>query len=358
MILRFLARFLAVVFALAFVVTAVIAVVLRPVGTKMLDPQTYKDVVREEKVAERVPELLADTIATSVETAKAADANFHKTGDVLGFLSNFDREEMQELLQSVLPADYVSSQLDGTIDQTFLYLNTDAAAPSIRISVVDLKQRLSGGVLEDAYVKMLKRMPPCEGDPGVLPISSCPSEEQMPEVRRQFRQKIASSVKDLPDSFDVFQQAPSADTQRAFTMMADFRNRVRKFATVAKWAWVVPAALLLAVMVFGVRSLRGFLLWGGVPCLLAGMGSMLFAFPGAAAAMGNVFFDVVVAPQLPAGSPVLAFEFVIGLVSSVAQVMFGSVFKTSLLLVGGGVVAAFLSFFCKSKPAAKAPEPV
>ncbi len=356
--LRFLARFLAVVAAIAFVMTAVLAVVLHPVGTKMLDPQTYKEVVREEKVAERVPELLADTIATSVEAAKAAkaaDQNYHKTGDVLGFLTNFPREDMQELLQAVLPTDYVGAQLEGAIDQAFAYLNTDAAAPSIRFSVVDLKQRLAGGVLEDAYVKMLRRLPPCEGDPGALPVTCCPPEERIGEVRNQFRKKVASSVQDLPDSFDVFAQQPSAETQRVFTMLSEFRNRVQKFALVARWAWLVPAMLLLAIAVFGVRSLRGLLLWWGVPGVLAGMGAMLFAFPGAVAALGEAFFNLVVAPQLPAGSPVLAFEFVFGLISNVAQVMFGSVLKTSLLLLGGGVAAIALSFFFKPKPATPQP---
>ncbi len=353
--LRFLARFVAVVLVAAFVVAAVAMVFVRPLGTQMLSPQTYKDVLREKKVAERLPEIAAETItAATAAAAKSAesDANVERE-DVSGFLSGFTQSDLQTLIGAVLPTDYVRGQTEGAIDQFFGYVNSDVSRPSVKLSLVDLKQRLSGGVFEDAYVKVLQGKPPCGADLKALPTACCPPADQLPELRRQFREMVAPAVKEMPDRVDLFEARESAQADAVYGMVGKLRDRLRWFAFAARWSWVLPVLLLLGVAVFGVRSFRGLLLWWGVPCLLAGGFAVVCALPSAA--MGDWFFVIAIKPYLPAEVPLLAVQTVLGVVTGIAKVVLGAALKVGMWLALGGLAAVVLSFFCKAKPKATAP---
>ncbi len=355
--LRFLARFVAVVLAAAFVMATVVAVFVRPLGTQMLVPQTYKDVLREQRVAERFPELAAETITKAVAAASRQAGPEAGDGavDFGAFLGGFSTADLQALIGAVLPADYVRAQADGAIDQFFGYVNSEAAQPSVVLSFADLKQRLAGGVLEDAYVQVLQGKPPCGPDTKALPSACCPPADKLPELRRQFREMVGPAVREMPDRTDLFAVRESNQAEAAYAMMAQIRDRARLMATVARWSWVLPVGLLLGVAVFGVRSLRGLLLWWGLPCLVAGGLVLICALPGAV--MGDWCFRVFVKPALPPEVPVLAVEAVLGLVTSIAGVVLGAALKAGLWLAGGGLAAVVLSFFCKPKPAEPAVAP-
>jgi hypothetical protein len=346
--MRFLARFLAVVLAAAFVVATVVVLFVRPLGTRLLAPQAYKEVLREKQVAERLPALAADMLAKGI--ANGGGTAKPGSGDFSGFLSGFDQNDLETLLGAVLPADYVRGQLDGVIDQFFGYVNSEAARPSVKLSLVDLKRRLSGGVLEDAYVKVLQTKPPCATDTGVLPAACCPPAERLPEVRERFREMIAPAVKELPDSVDLFAVRDGGQADRVFAMVGQVRGRLRVYATLARWGWVVPVVLLLGVAVFGVRSLRGLLLWWGVPCLVAGGVALMCALPGAA--LGDLFFQWLIKPQLPAEVPAEAVEAVFGVAMGVVLVVLGAALKSATYLALGGGMAVVLALFLRSKPKA------
>ena len=350
--MRFLARFLAVVLAAAFVVATVAVVFVRPFGTRLLAPQAYKDVLREKQVAERLPELAAEMLAKGIANCggPAKPGAGETAGDFSGFLSGFEQADLETLIGAALPADYVRGQLDGAIDQFFGYVNSDAARPSVKLSLVDLKRRLSGGVLEDAYVKVLQTKPPCTEAPAGLPVACCPPAERLPEVRERFREMIAPAVKEMPDSVDLFAVRDGGQADRVFAMVGQVRGRLRIYATLARWGWVVPVVLLLGVAVFGVRSLRGLLLWWGVPCLIAGGVAVMCALPGAA--LGDLFFQWLIKPQLPAEVPAEAVEAVFGVAMAVVQVVLGAALRTATYLAFGGGAAVVLSFFLKSKPKA------
>ena len=353
--LRILARFLAVVLAALFVCTTVAVVFLRPLGTTMLEPQTYKKVLREEHVAERLPELAADTIARAMNAAgkKAERATTAAPGDFGGWLEAFSAQDTQALIGAVLPADYVNGQFDSAIDQFFGYMNSAAPKPSVKLSLVDLKQRIAGGVLEETYVKVLQGKPACAGGTVTeLPVGCCPPAERLPEVRAQFREMVKPAASEMADSVDLFDARGLSQTEQVYRAMDAFRAKLRTSALVARWSWLVSVALLVGVAVFGVRSFRGLLLWWGIPCLIAGAVAAMAALPSATAA--NWFFRYAIAPQLPPEVPVLAVTAVLGLVTAVAQVVLSAALKSAAWLGVGGLVAVIVSplFKTKAKPPA------
>ncbi|HLP03693.1 MAG TPA: hypothetical protein VK163_16820 [Opitutaceae bacterium] len=340
--LRFLARFLAVVLAALFVVFTVCAVFVRPLGTQMLDAQTYKRVLLEKQLAERLPEVVAETIGKAAATSRKPGEAVERSGDDVGsMLGEFTETDLKTLIAAALPADYVRAQSESMLDQFFAYVHSEATRPTVKLSLVDLKQRLSGGVVEDAYIRVLQTKPPCSGELRSLPTDCCPPAEQLPVLRERFREMIAPAVNEMPDSVDLFADRGSQHAETVFAKLAKVRDRVRVLAVVARWSWAVSVLLLAGVAVFAVRSLRGLLLWWGVPCLIAGGLAALFALPGAGA--GDWFFQLVIAPSMPPDVPVLAVQTIVGLITALVQVVLGAAMKAAAWLALGGLAAVVLA---------------
>lgn len=344
--LRFLARFLAVLLAAAFVLTALGALFLRPLGTRLLEPATYRQLGRDRQLAQQLPTLAADTLDKALQSARRG-APPAAAEDFASFLGGFTPPEVETLLRAALPADYVQAQLDAVVDQFFHYLDSTAPRPEVRVSLADLKRRLAGGVLEDTYIQILSTKPPCPGAAAALPTTCRPPAEQLPAIRDRFREMIVPATAELPDEVDLFAARDTAQAQHLYTALAAGRDRLHTFATVARWCWILPVLLLLGVALLAVRSLRGALLWWGVPCVIVGGAALVLALPGAA--MGDWVFRWFVAPHLPAKVPTLAVEAVLGLVTGLAQVVFGSVMKSGLWLLLGGFAAVIVAFVLRRR---------
>ena len=135
--------------------------------------------IHHEQVAERLPEIAAEAIDQALDRASNdVGAAAGTGGDIGALLGGFARSDLRVLLGAALPADPVRGQIDSLLDQFFGYVNGDAAKPSLTLSLVDLKQRLSGGALEEAYVKVLQDKPPCAGGSMELPTTCRPPAEQ------------------------------------------------------------------------------------------------------------------------------------------------------------------------------------
>lgn len=338
------------VLAALFVCSTVAVVFLRPAGARLLESQTYKDVVRTERIGERFPDLSADLIGRAATGSKNAErASTAGSGDFAGWLQAFSTKDTQTLIAAVLPADYVNGQLDAVIDQFFGYMNSQAPKLSVTLSFVDLKQRLTGGVLEEAYVGVLQGKPPCVGGIAAaeLPVGCCPPAERLPEVRARFREMVGPAATEMPDVVDLFAARAGAQAAKVYRGMDEFRSKLRTIAVVARWSWLLPVVLLTGVAAAGARSVQGLLLWVGIPCLVAGAMAAVFAIPGAA--MANWVFSIVIKPNLPPEVPVLAVEAVLGVVTAVAQVVLSAALKSAVWLGLGGLVAVIVSPLFKTK---------
>ena len=331
--LRFLARFLAAVLAVALVFFLVVVVFVRPAGTALLAPQTYKDVLRNRQVAERLPDMVAEAVAkTAAREGMNRPAGGAGSDDPGALLARLPEAELKTLATSLLPAEEVRGQLESVVDQLFVYLESDAVKPAVTVSLVELKKRLAGDALEQAYLAAQ---------------AGQPEAATSAEARSRFQEAVQRAIDEIPDSVDLFALRDPERAAQVYAAMNAVRDRLRGLALVARWCWVVPALLALGVALFGVRSVRGLLLWWGIPCLLAGGVAAVFALPGAAA--GNVVFDLVIKQSLPVEAPALAIETVVGVITGLVQAVFAPALKLGLWLLAGGFVALVASFFCKPK---------
>jgi hypothetical protein len=352
--LRFLARFCAVVCAVVFVACTIPIIFFRA-GTRLTQPQIYKDVLANEHFYDRLPDLAADTATHAIDAGGRGEANRggavdHSLVDLLHQMSVADWEM---IFGAVLPPSYVRQQAEGALGQFFAWLHSKTAVPVVDISLKEFKQRLAAPETEETYMRILQTKPPCTAaqlqSAGGLPLGCCPSPEEMPRVRQNFRTMAQTAAGQIPQSVNLFEKlngdGAAVEANRRLTEM---RIRILQLEWLAWWSPVVPAALLLLIAVFAVRSFRGWMFWWGIPCLIAGAVSAIFALPVVPA--GKWIFAHFVVPSLPAEVPTGTLDALAGLVMAVLQVVMNAALHTAGALAIGGLVAVILGAVFKSRP--------
>ncbi len=353
--LRVLARFVAACCALAFVLAAIGAVFFQAAGTRILQSPVYQRALAHERIYERAPGLAADLAIYAVryrthlpESAQGA----------FGVFAQFSRADWERMFGVILPASYLRSQGERALDQLVRSLHAETGPISVSISLVELKQRLVGAPAEEAFLAILQQRPPATPeqmqDAGALPAGRRPPDAMMPQVREQFRSGMRALVDQLPDTFDPFAVGPLPGVDRAVTALEDARDTLLVIERWAPWAPALPALLLLLIALFGVRSLCGWLLWWGIPCLIAGALAALLALPVVPAT--RWVFTVLVAPYFPPSAPSDLFEACFGVMTAVAQEIMHAALISAAWVAGAGLLCVILASFCRRRvPAADAP---
>jgi hypothetical protein len=161
----------------------------------------------------------------------------------------------------------------------------------------------------------------------------------------------------VPETVDVFQVLSSVRaTAGATRKFAEVWTRLVQLEWLAWWSPAVPAALLLLIAVFAVRSLRGLMFWWGIPCLIAGAAGAILASSTVPAARWISVHVIVL--HMPAEVPAAALGAFAGLVRAVVQPVMDAALHTAGILAIGGLVAVILGAVFKPRPKpAGAPRP-
>jgi hypothetical protein len=357
--IRFLARFVAVLCVIVFVLLTVAVVFLQAAGTRFLQPPIYKSALLKERFYERVPRLAAEMAARGVPLRlRAATDGAQEAFDLLAQLTPADWER---LVGAIAPATYLRAQGESGLDQLADCLHSGASTLSVEISLVELKRNLAGPETEAAYVAMLQAKPPGTSqqveEAGGLPIGFRPPTELMPRVREYFGLAMRSLSDRLPDAFDPFTRAAAfGDIGRVAIALTDARETLLQIERWARRSPLLPAALLLLIALLAVRSLRGCLLWWGIPCFLAGAAAAAMALP--VVPMARWIFAAFVVPHFPPAMPAEIVQTSFGLMTAVIQEVMAAALTSAGILAGAGLLCLLLACFCKRRVApAVAPKP-
>jgi hypothetical protein len=348
--LRFLARFIAVVCAIAFVVTAIGVLFFHAALTRLPRAELYKDALAKEGIYARLPALVAEGVAQAKQTGHLGE---------LGGVEQLSPADWNIAFGAVLPAPYLQAQTESALDQFAEWMHSAAPAPVVKISLAELKRRLTAGEAETAYRRILEGKPLCTDEQmraaGGFSLGCRPPPDQMPQVLDGFRKTMQTTAGNLPESADLFEKIKTdSGGAQVLQKLAKVRTRLARWERYAEWSPVIPVALLLLIAVFGVRSFRGWMLWWGVPCLIVGLVAVVFALPSASGA--RWVFSTIVLPRLPAEVPAAILDAAFGLMTAIVQGVLGGVLKHAGILAGGGLVAIILGaiFGPRAKPAGSA----
>lgn len=272
-----------------------------------------------------------------------------------------DEADWEAILSALLPAAWLRTQVESVIDQLFAYL--DSKSDSVRISLVEFKTRLAGDAGMTILLRLLRAQPLCTKEQlasltsvgagaEIDKLLVCrPPEEILTKIAPQILTFARAAITKLPD--EAVLPLPSRRQIANSSSKAEGLEGVVRLLPLIRLLMrtspLLPAALLLLIALFGVRSLKGLLLWWGVPLLIVGL------IGGGLALVALLGMDWSIATFIPTDQAL-----VMGFTSNLVQTGLGvgkHIVRTLVMWIGGeagiigllGLVLLVSSLFVKGK---------
>jgi hypothetical protein len=267
---RTLGQLFAALCAVLFIVSGLIVLLLFNIERQAFNSATYKQAFESQGLYQRIPELLATTLSTSIA----------ENPNAIPLLKTLTVADWQKSISTLLPPEELKAMADNALDATFDYLNgkTDSAV----ISLVPLKAHLVGDPGLQVVIQFLSFQPVCTAEQlsqmalGLLQgqITLCnPPEEAIGLMAPFIQSQLQALTSLIPDQL-AFIPGTNSHTPN------DPRLKLNVIRSAIRLTPFIPVLLLFGIAVFGIRTLREWLIWWGWPFLIAGVLSVLTALLG------------------------------------------------------------------------------
>ena len=247
------------------------ALLLFNIERKAFSSATYKQAFENQNLYQRMPAILADAFSTAVI----------QNQNVPTFLKTLTRADWEATISSILPPQELKITTDDALDSIFDYINR--RTDSVTISIIPLKSHLIGESGVEVVKHILRAQPACTPEQlqaialGFLTggdiILCSPPEDVMGLLTPVIESQIQYLTVALPDEVTLASDVRSGTPN-------DPRLRLNNVRLIMLVSPLLPVTFLLAILVFAVRDLKGWLNWWGWPFLITGAGSLLIALLG------------------------------------------------------------------------------
>lgn len=260
-------KIIAGICAVLFVISGVIALFAFNIETKAFNSATYQQAFEKQNLYERMPEILANALYTSI--AEDANANI--------YLQSLTVADWQATITSLLPPDEIKTLTDDALNSVFNYLNGNA--DSTVISLLPFKRQLAGPAGMEVVKQILRTQPDCTAQQllqlglGLLggDIGVCnPPKELMGLLSPLIESQLQVMTLTIPDEVTLISGAQNNPA-------ADPRINLDRARALMKVTPFFPLAFLFGISIFAIRSLMDWLKWWGYPFLVTGALSSLTA---------------------------------------------------------------------------------
>jgi len=222
------------------------------------------------------------------------------------FMQNLKESDWETIISILLPANELQTITDNILNQMFTYLNGET--DSVSVSLVKLKERLTGQAGQDAIHQLIAAQPPCTVEQLVQMVASmlgggegmvicAPPEEILALLMPQFQNQLAALVTQIPDKAMIIKPSSQPAQPGGGPLGNNPITVIRTVRLGMRLSPLLPLGLLLLVTLFGVRSLKGWLRWWGIPFFFAGAIALV---PGIAMLPAlNWAWNYYVVPRIP-----------------------------------------------------------
>jgi hypothetical protein len=294
---------------------------------------TYKQAFENQRLYERLPSLLAATVATSVS----------QTPNMVPFLRELTVEEWQLTISTLLPPEELRAMTDQTLDSTFDYLNF--RSNTVIISLLPVKAQLAGAGGVSIVRQFLAAQPACTVEQltqmalGLMSgnIILCnPPEEAIGLLEPFIQSQLQAVNASFPNEIALIPATESGTPN-------DPRLRLQLVRSGIQFAPFFVSLLLLLIAVLAVRSVRELLVWWGWPLLIAGLAAGLIALVGSP--LAGWILQLLIETQMTGILPPVLAASIGETASAVASQMLLPVILQGFGMAVVGLGMVFLSFF-------------
>jgi hypothetical protein len=277
-------------------------------------------------------------------------------GGAPAFFQNLTGDDWKSILAIILPPDELKRMSESVLDGIFAYLDGDL--DQVTLSLVGLKQRLSGSAGDDLILQLVTSQPPCTeldfsalisgiGGEGGFVLCN-PPEELLSLVVFILRGQLDAALLGIPDEAVIIKPyTPSTSPADEGPFGSDPLGGLRLVRFVLRLFPLMPLTCILLVTLFGVRSLKDWLRWWGIPFVFTGgiaLGSGMIISP-----ILNRVWTAYVAPRIPAFLTADVAGLGRDLAGYIAHDLAERIALQALLLLVFGLAAWISSYFIKSK---------
>jgi len=273
------------------------------------------------------------------------------------FMQNLKASDWETILNTLIPPNELQAMTENVLDQVFAYLNSET--DSVSVSLVKLKERLAGQAGKDAIRQLIVAQPPCTEEQlaqmtaGALGseqgmVICNPPDEVLAPMMSELQTQLNSLVTQIPETVMIIRPyAPSALTRDSGPLGNDPLTVVRTVRLGLRLSPLLPLGLLLLVTLFGVRSLKGWMRWWGIPFFFVGAIALI---PGIAILPAlNWAWANFIAPRIPPYLPTDVISIGHDLASYVLRSLSGQITLQAGILAVIGLAAWIGSSFIKTR---------
>lgn len=278
--MRSIGQVFAAICAVLFIISGVLVLLLFNIEAQAFSSRTYKQAFEEQHLYERMPGILATTLATYIA----------ENGSLFPFLQLLTVEDWQNNIVVLLPPEELKAMADQSLDATFDYVN--GRTNSVVISLMPVKNHLAGDAGIQLVLQILQRQPACTTDQltqmalglfgGQITLCNPPPQAiglMMPLIQSQ----LQSVISIFPNELTLVSPLTSGTP-------ADPRTKLNTVRTAIRLTPLIPLLLLVAVAAFIVRGLVDWLTWWGWPLMITGGISTLIGLFGSPMIAGILQF--------------------------------------------------------------------
>ena len=266
-----LGKFIAGICAVLFIITGVMALLLFNIERKAFDSTTYKQAFENQNLYVRMPFILADALSTTII----------QNQNVPTFVKTLTLTDWETAVSSMLPPEELKVITDDALDSIFDYINR--RTDSVTISVIPLKSHFVGTSGVEVVKQVLRAQPACTAEQlqaiafGFLSggdiILCSPPEDVLALLTPVIESQIQIMTVAIPDEVTLISSVLSGTPN-------DPRLRLNNVRLLMLLSPLLPAAFLLGITIFAVRSLKAWLTWWGWPIFITGAAGLLLAMLG------------------------------------------------------------------------------
>ena len=264
-------KFIAGICAVLFIITGVMALLLFNIERKAFSSATYKQAFENQNLYARMPSILANTLSVTIVQNQNTPT----------FIKTLTLTDWEAAISSMLPPEELKAITDDALDSIFDYINR--RADSVTISVIPLKSHFVGASGVEVVKQVLRAQPACTAEQlqaiaiGFLSggdiILCSPPEDVLTLLTPIIESQIQIMTVAIPDEVTLISSVLSGTPN-------DPRLRLNNVRLLMLLSPLLPAAFLLGITIFAVRSLKEWLTWWGWPIFITGAGGLLVAMLG------------------------------------------------------------------------------
>ena len=283
-----IAKFFMFIFAFLLVFVLPISILAYDVGRVVFNEELVTDVVTEVTTeSELIPgalEWFSERRADQRYASGEAQAWVGEP-DVVMLIDFMNADDWRVVRWEVLPNEILAEWVAETVHGTYDWIDSQDTVPQITWDMVNFVARVNTEHGVNAIIVAYDALPPCEPEqvedfknrlaaaPAGTEVLYNLCEFPEPWYEDQFSDYVESLegiVANIPGKFALTEELGDLE-DTAGVGPALVKSQLRFLRTLMRWSIFVPMVLLILILIFGIRSLKGLGRWWGIPLILGGL---------------------------------------------------------------------------------------